>query len=106
MLPFNIATYGIGSVAFFGIISIILQKIVGRKPKPPIIQATTQPDTLRIDKEQALLTNQIEQAQKGSKETRAKIKTILQTAAKEVQESLNEDSIKTIENLDKGWDDI
>ena len=109
MKSLDIALYGLGGTAFFGIISVMLQKLV-KKGMDKIDKPSTEKreqELKTITKEQEIISNQINQANAASEETKKKIKKILKTTATKVQEALNEDAKENIDKqLDEGWEDL
>lgn len=107
----EIALYGLGGTAFFGILSFLFQKIASKTIDKPKVDPEKQEEAVEhiktLQKEQEVVDAQLAKARNSSKEAQQKVKTIIQKAAKEVQETLNEDSVKQInKHLDEGWDEL
>ena len=111
----NILTYGLGSVAIFGGISILFNKFIGSDSKKAFLekfkkdekQKELQENIEHIDKEQQVIASQVRITEKSAAETQVKVKNILRKAAVEIQETLKQDSISEIDKqIDEDWKNL
>lgn len=106
----KIAFFGLGGVALFGGIWLLIQKFVHGKSsdKKSIVhkikQAVLKEDLDNVTKEQKVITKQLKEAEKASEESKEKIKTIARKAAVEMNKVLKQESIAEIDNnIEEEW---
>jgi 23S rRNA G2069 N7-methylase RlmK/C1962 C5-methylase RlmI len=104
---------GLGGVGLIGVLAIYLPKLLGRSADSKLLdqfkkdetQKRLQDEIVGITKEQKVIAAQVKASETASKETKEKIKKKLQKAAIEIQETLKEDNISTIDSqIDDDWD--
>lgn len=107
--------YALGGVGVVGALALFLPKIFGRSKKGKILeefkkdqkQKKLQEQVDNITKEQKIIASQIKASEHASEETKEKIKKKLQKAAVEIQETLKEDNLSSIdEQIDEDWKDL
>lgn len=114
-MPANIALYGLGGVAVFGGIFLIIQKFLSRDPGKKLKdllrkekkQAVLEHDIKNITKEQQVIAAQVVAAEYASEETKKKIQDKLKKAAVEIQETLKQDGFAAIDDqIDEDWKNL
>ncbi|MBR9682657.1 MAG: hypothetical protein GOV02_03190 [Candidatus Aenigmarchaeota archaeon] len=107
--------YGLGAIGIFGALALFLPKLLGKSKKNKILdkfkkdekQKELQEESVVISKEQQVIAKQIKASDHASEETKKKIKKKLQKAAVEIQKTLKEDNIASIdEQIDEEWKDL
>lgn len=109
----KIVTFGLGGVALFGGLWLLIQKLTSGKSSDKtnvvhkIKQAVTQKKIETVTKEQEIITKQLKQAEQASEESKEKIKTIVRKAAVEMNNVLKQDVISKIDdNIDADWEKL
>lgn len=108
----KIAIYGLGGVALFSGIMMLIQKFMGKKSETRKIAHTTKQEILKedlekISKEQEVIQKQLKQAEVASEESKEKIKVIARKAAVEMNKILKEDTIARIDDqIDSDWENL
>jgi flagellar biosynthesis component FlhA len=109
----KIVTFGLGGVALFGGLWLLIQKLTSGKSSDKrsvvhkIKQAVTQKKIEEVTKEQEVIVKQLKQAEQASEDSKEKIKKIVRKAAVEMNTILKEDSIAKIDdNIDDDWEKL
>jgi len=111
----KIGIFGLGSVALFGGIMLLLKRFIQKDDQKKDIevakhegkQEQIQDQIKEITKEQAVLVKQIEVSKKASQKSREKVEKIAQKAAVEMHKVLSHDDIvKTDKMIDDEWEDL
>jgi galactokinase/mevalonate kinase-like predicted kinase len=107
--------YGLGAIGIFGALALFLPKLFGKSKKNKLLdqfkkdekQKELQEEVVVISKEQQVIAKQIKASEHASEETKKKIKKKLQKAAVEIQKTLKEDNLASIdEQIDEDWKDL
>lgn len=110
--PMNIVTYGLGGVAVFGLVSIILQKLASgggikdalKKFKRAEKQKELSEDIKSLSDEQQVVVKQLKASEAASEESKQRIQAVVKKTAVEVQKILKEDRIKDIDDtIQEDW---
>jgi hypothetical protein len=110
--PLSIVTYGLGGVAVFGIVSIILQKLASGSKVADAIQLFKHKESQdqaiekvkTFTKEQEVVNKQLHAAEAASDESKKRVQQIVQKAAVDVQQVLKADSIQKVDDqIDDDW---
>lgn len=108
----SIITYGLGGVAVFGILAIILQKLASGSKVKDALKAFKKKEKQKqlketvktLSKEQEVINQQLQVAETSSEESKKKVQKIVQKAAVQVQRILQEEKIQVIDDeIEEGW---
>jgi galactokinase/mevalonate kinase-like predicted kinase len=108
----KIAFYGLGGVALFSGVMLLVQKFMNKKSEEKeisheAVEQNIEEKIKEISKEQEVIQKQLKQAETASTESKEKIKKIAQKAAVDINKVLKEDSIAKIdEQIDSDWDKL
>ena len=115
MGPSSILTYGLGGVAVFGILAIVLQKLASgssikdaiekfkKKEKQEALASAVED----LSKEQQVIVKQLKASEAVSEESKKKIEAIVKKTAVEVQALLKVDTIQQLDDeIQKDWEDL
>ncbi len=107
-----IITYGLGGVAVFGILTVVIQKIAGSSDIKSAIdsfkkgekQKKLEESIEKFSKEERVILRQLKVSEYASAEAKTKIQEIVRKAAVEVQGVLKKDTIKEIDDeIEEDW---
>jgi galactokinase/mevalonate kinase-like predicted kinase len=111
----NIVTYGLGSIAVFGALSIITQKLAGGGKVKNLLKSFKRDERQKqlekniktLTAEQEVISKQLSAAEVASEETKEKIQAIFRKSAVEAQKILKADTIQEIdEQIEEDWEKL
>lgn len=115
MTPTNIVTYGLGGVAVFGILTMLLNKLATGSKVSDALKMFKKEEKQKelaekvktLAKEQEVVVKQLKAAELASEDSKNKVQQIIRKAAVEAQRVLKEDSLQEIDSqIDEDWNKL